>query len=431
MTLSKFLMTITALGLALSACQVPGGGAKVEQNIAQSSQARIAAPNVPAGDLGSLVEGNNAFAFDLYRSVGSQSGNLVFSPYSISLALAMTYGGARSSTETQMAQTMHYLLTQERLHPAFNSLDLELQQEGQAPSKDIQPLQLSIANGVWAQQDHPFLPAYLDLVAENYGAGIHLADFVNQAESARQGINQWVSDQTRNKINNLIPQGALDALTRMVLVNAIYFKADWESPFDPNSTGDAPFNLPDGSQTQVKMMSNTLHGIPYTQGSGYQAIELPYQGGSAVMDVLVPDAGTFQGFENALDSQKFDGILKDLRPATVALGLPKFTYSSEFSLADTLKAMGMGDAFDPKLADFSGMDGQRDLYIGAVIHKAFVAVDEKGTEAAAATAVIMQAASAPAGDIVRLTIDRPFLYVIRDAASGQILFVGRVIHPSQ
>ncbi len=432
MNIFKFPLIFCVLALLVAACQVPGGGTpKMEANIAQSNQPRIAAPNVPADDLQALVEGNNSFALDLYRSIHSQSGNLIFSPYSISLALAMTYAGARTETESQMANTLHYVLPQVRLHPTFNTLDLKLEDQGQSQSMVFQPLQLNIANGIWAQQDHPFQPAYLDLIAENYGAGVHLADFVNKADAARQEINQWVSDQTKDKIKDLIPQSSLDASTRMVLANAIYFKAFWQNQFDPNSTQDTAFTLLDGLQIQVKMMFNSMDGIPYGGGSGYQAIELPYQGDTAAMDIIVPDQGKFNEIEASLDLQKFDDVLVGLQSSNVVLGLPKFTYSSQFGLADTLKSIGMTDAFDPQQADFSGMDGQRDLYIGNVIHKAFVAVDEKGTEAAAATAVIMRAASAPAGDIIRLTIDRPFIFVIRDVKSRQILFIGRVLNPLQ
>jgi len=181
-----------------------------------------------------LVEGNNTFALDLYQALRSSDGNLIFSPFSVSLALAMTYDGARGKTETRMTETLHYPLTQDRLHPAFNALDQELAKRGEAASKDDQPLQLNIANGLWAQKDHPFLQEYLDHIALNYGAGIHLADFKSRAEPTRKEINDWVSDQTKGKIENLIPQGLLDAMTRMVLVNAIYFKADWENQFNPD-----------------------------------------------------------------------------------------------------------------------------------------------------------------------------------------------------
>jgi serpin B len=216
----------------------------------------------------------------------------------------------------------------------------------------------------------------------------------------------------------------------MVLVNAIYFKADWLSEFDPNNTHDAPFHLLDGSETQVKMMGDLLTGVPYLSGDGFQAIELPYAGETAAMTILVPDEGNFAVFESKLDAAKLNEILGALQPSTVQLRLPKFTFESQFSLPDQLSAMGMPSAFDPTLADFSGMTGNRDLFISDVIHKAFVAVDEKGTEAAAATVAIMELAMAPASNI-SLIVDRPFIFLIRDTVSGQILFLGRVVNPAK
>jgi len=263
----------------------------------------------------------------------------------------------------------------------------------------------------------------------NYGAGIHLADFITQPDAARREINDWVAGQTKDKIKDLLPEGVPDPMTRMVLVNAIYFKADWVRQFDPNSTSDQPFHLLDGSEVQARMMSRGL-GIPYAQGNGYQAVELPYVGGTAAMDILVPDEGNFTQFETALDAGRLVQILGDMQPTSVQFGMPRFSFTSQFGLADQLSALGMADAFDPVLADFSGMDGQRDLYVSAVIHKAFVAVDEKGTEAAAATGVIMEATGAPLFE-VNLTIDRPFIFLIRDLPSGQILFVGRVLDPTK
>jgi serpin B len=421
-----FFAAIIIPVLLLSAC-----GPAPEANITKSDQQREANPSAPQNDVTTLVDGNNAFALDLYHTLRASDGNLILSPYSISLALAMTYGGARGDTESQMAKSLHFDLPQAQLHPAFNALDLYLAKNGQSQTKDMQPLQLNIANAVWAQQDHPFQQNYLDLIAQNYGAGIHLADFVTKAEPTRREINGWVSDQTKDKINNLIPQGALDPMTRMVLVNAIYFKADWQNQFDPNSTHDQAFNLLDGSQVQTKMMADTLHDVPYTSGDGYQAIELPYINDSAAMDILVPDQGKFNEFDSALDSQKLNGILNNLQSSTVALKLPKFSYSSEFRLSDTLASLGMSDAFDANKADFSGMDGQKDLYISNVIHKAFVAVDEKGTEAAAATAVILEAAMAAPPPQISLVVDRPFIFIIRDLKNGQILFIGRVLNPTK
>ena len=421
-TLKSLFITLTALALLLSAC-APAPAA----NVAQSSLKRETNPPVLEGDVETLVNGNNAFALDLYRSLSTQEGNLIYSPFSISLALGMTYAGARGETESQMANVLHF--NGQNVHASFNALDLELAKRGESADKDIAPMQLNIANAVWAEQTYPFQQDFLDTVAVNYGAGIRLADFINNYEPARLEINDWVKDQTNDKIKNLLSKGTLNPLTRMVLVNAIYFKADWLTTFEPNDTHDAPFHLLDGSETQVKMMSNGLN-LPYASGDGYQAIELPYAGGTAAMTILVPDEGRFVEFESVLDAEKLNEILNAMQPASVQLGLPKFQFESQFSLPDQLSALGMTDAFNPNLADFSGMTGNRELFISDVIHKAFVAVDEKGTEAAAATAVIMELSSMPMFENV-LTIDRPFIFIIRDTVNGQILFVGRIVNPAQ
>ena len=423
--LVKLLSTLVVFATLLSACGPPPA------NVAQSSLQRIIFPDVHPDDSRALVDGNNAFALDIYQTLRSQNGNLILSPFSISLALAMSYGGARNETESQMADTLHFDLPQGQLHPAFNSLDQALATRGKPKSDGESPLQLNVVNSVWAEQTFPFLQDYLDLIALNYGAGIHLADFLTQHESARKEINNWVSDQTKDKINDLLPQGVIKPSTKMVLVNAIYFKADWLVKFDPDSTRDASFHLLDGSETQVEMMADTMYGLPYTQGNGFQAIELAYRGGSAAMDIIIPDEGNFTPFESTLDTAKLSEILGNMQSTSVHLGLPKFNYTSEFRLSDTLKQMGMPDAFDKDLADFSGMTGGRDVFIDNVIHKAFVAVDEKGTEAAAATAIIIAPTSAGPMEGITLVIDRPFIFIIRDIPSGQILFIGRVLDPTQ
>jgi len=359
----------TSLFVLLSAC---GPSA----SIAKSHLQRNTSPNVASDDIHTLTDDNNAFALDLYQSLHAQEGNLVYSPYSISLALAMTYAGARGETESQMAQTMHFS-PQNKLHFALNALDLELAKRGEAKSKDETPLQLDIANAVWAEQTFPFLTDYLDVIAQNYGAGIQLADFAHQHEAVRKEINGWVSNQTNDKIQNLIPDRVLDPSTRLVLVNAIYFKADWLNQFDPNGTHDSSFHLLDGLDVQVKMMSQSLLGILYAQGAGYQAIELPYQGKAAAMNIIVPDAGNFREFESTLDAQKLNRIVSDMQPSSkLELGLPQFSFSTDLDLKERLTAMGMSDAFEWDRANFSGMTGGKDLYIDAVLHKAFVAVDE-------------------------------------------------------
>jgi serpin B len=406
--------------LLLIAC----GGAQA--NLAQSNVNRDKSPSVNESDLQTLVDGNNTFALDIYKSLRSENGNLILSPFSISLALAMTYAGARGETESQMAQALHFL-PQEQLHPAFNQLDLNLESEGINLDEDQEPLQLNIANSVWAEQTFSFLPEFLDTIAGNYGAGIYLSDFINNAEPTRKEINNWVSDETEEKIKDLLPQDSVGPDTRMVLVNAIYFKADWFDQFDADDTYDVPFSLLDGTQVNVPMMGQEMY-IPYISGDGYQAIELPYAGNTAVMNIILPDEGRFDEIESNLNYEMLSRIFGSMSQTSMFLRMPKFEFESSFSVADALKELGMVNAFNSSTADFSGMTGDKDLFIGDVIHKAFVAVDEEGTEAAAATAVILEAASAQMNEFV-LVIDRPFIFLIRDLESGQILFAGRVLNP--
>lgn len=394
--------------------------------VAESNRAREKNPNVSEAGLTALVDGNNAFALDLYQSLRAENGNLILSPFSISLALAMTYSGARGETETQMADVLNFS-GQEQTHAAFNALDLALEDNPLTLDKDQEPMQLSIANSVWAEQTFTFLPDFLDTLSVNYGAGIHLLDFINKPEPSRKEINDWVSNETKDKINNLLPENAVTPNTKMVLVNAIYFKADWLDPFDADDTYDGTFKLLDGSEVTVPMMGQRMD-IPYVVGDGYAAAELPYAGESAVMTLLVPDEGRFEEIESQLSNDLLKEVLASLTIADVMLRIPKFEYESSFSLSDSLAGLGMPLAFDDGQADFSGMTDQQDLYIGNVIHKAFVAVDEKGTEAAAATAVIMEGATAMQPENM-LVLDRPFLFFIRDVETGQILFVGRVLNP--
>ncbi len=416
--------------LSLVGCGSSGGLLPVVgASVAQSSKPRQAAPNVAPSDLADAVNGNSAFAFDLYRFLKKEENdsNLFYSPYSISLALAMTYAGARGQTEQQMAQTLH-LMPQDRLHPALNQLDLELAKRGKdAKGKDGKGFRLNIANALWGQKGYRFLPEFLDRLAENYGAGLRLLDFAADPESSRVAINNWVSDQTEGRIKDLIPKGMLDNLTRLVLTNAIYFNAAWSAPFEKSRTQDGVFHLQDGGQVTVPMMKQTT-SFGYAEGQGYQAVELPYDGRELSMVILLPKAGQFEAFESALDAGQVNAILKNLKQRQVALSLPRFKIESEFSLAKTLAAMGMPVAFSSQ-ADFSGMDGTRNLLISKVVHKAFVSVDESGTEAAAATAVVMRATGIMPEQPVEVTVDRPFILLIRDIPTGAILFVGRVLNP--
>lgn len=421
---SKWLY-ITSLGLVLltglAACAQPASG-----DVLRSDKPR-AVPTVVQADLAALVDGNNAFAVDLYQALKGAQGNIFYSPYSISLALAMTYAGARDTTETQMAGTLHYTLPQDLLHPAFNSLDQELAGRGKgAKGKDGQGFRLNIVNAIWGQKGYPFLPQYLDLLAEDYGAGLRTLDFRSAPDAGRQVINKWVADQTEQRIQDLIPPGAIDQLTRLVLTNAIYFNAAWANNFEKNATQPADFHLADGSTVKVPMMHQTER-LGYAEGSGFQAVSLPYDGRELEMVILLPDRDKFAEFEQSLSAGKAASIIKDIAPKQVALSLPRFKYDSEFSLGKTLSDMGMPIAFSGQ-ADFSGMTGNRELSISEVVHKAFVSVDESGTEAAAATAVIMRATAMPVMPLA-VTVDRPFIFLIRDIQTGSVIFVGRVMNP--
>jgi serpin B len=374
-----------------------------------------------------LVAGNNAFAFDLYQAVRASEGNIFYSPYSISQALAMTYAGARGDTQRQMADTLSFTLPDDRLHPAFNALDLELAHRGEGGEATHEGrFQLNIANAIWGQEGYAFLPEFLDVLAQDYGAGVRLLDFVHAPEESRLAINDWVSDQTEGKIPDLMPQGVIDALTRLVLTNAIYFNAGWLFPFEPQHTEEGPFHLLDGGEVTVPMMKQS-EDFAYAEGEGYQALELPYGLSGVSMLLLVPQAGQFETFESSLNAERVDAILKGLEGWGVTLSMPKFDFESSFDLGQALATMGMPDAFS-QTADFSGMTGSPELLISAVVHKAFISVDEEGTEAAAATGGVAMGITGPQGH-VDLTVDRPFVFLIRDYKTGAVLFVGRVMNP--
>jgi serpin B len=419
-----FILLVTVLLLvSLAACSV----APVSAGTIKSDKPRVTVPEVANTDLATLVDGNTAFALDLYRELRAEEGNIFYSPYSLSVALAMTYAGARGETEQQMADALSFYLSQDRLHPAFNYLDQELASRGEgAEGKDEEGFRLNIVNDIWGQRDFTFLPDFLDTLAENYGAGLRILDFIGEPEASRIAINDYISEQTEEKIQDLIPEGLIDIMTRLVLTNAIYFNAAWQYPFSEEMTSDGIFHLPDGGEVTVPMM-HQAESFGYTEGDGYQAVELKYDGEELSMVILLPGSGQFSNLEQSLDAEMLNDIIDSLELKHVELTLPKWEYESSFRLKETLKAMGMPAAFS-SAADFSGMTGQPELYIDEVVHKAFVSVDEAGTEAAAASAVIMKLTAMPT-DTAVFTADRPFIYFIRDIETGAILFLGRVVNP--
>ena len=367
-----------------------------------------------------VVRGNTEFALALYHKLRTTEGNLFFSPYSISTALAMTYAGARGNTAAQMAQALHFPLDQEQLHPAFASLEARL---GDIGGKGH--IQLRVANALWPQEGYVLLDAFLALTKRYYGVRVTAVDY-GEAETARRTINAWVEEKTEDKIQDIIPSGLLDELTRLVLVNAIYFKGDWASQFDQSLTNDAPFWVTPDEQIQAPMMSQ-VHGFRYGEGDGLQVLELAYAGDDLSMVVLLPrEIDGLAELEERLTVENLDRWTRRARQREVEVSLPRFEITFPARLSGILMSMGMVDAFGD--ADFSGMDGTKLLQIAAVLHKAFVAVNEEGTEAAAATAVIMKLKALPS-PLPVFRADHPFVFLIRENSTGSILFLGRVANP--
>jgi serpin B len=386
-------------------------------------------PGQPGGKLSddarAVVQGNNVFASDLYAQLSKKEGNLFFSPYSISTALGMTYAGAKGETEKQMAQTLHFGLTQEKLHPAFAELIKHLNATG-----DKRPYQLSVANALWGQKNFTFLPGFVKLTNDSYGAGFKEVDFVGATEEARKTINAWVEKETKDKIKELLKPGILTIDTRLVLTNAIYFKSAWETPFPKANTKPGDFTLASGNKVQVPMMQKNDR-IAYVDGGTFQAVKLPYKGHALSMVVLLPKkADGIADLEKSLTAAQLAKWIKDMKPHQVDVKLPKFKTTSEFSLKKELSAMGMSIAFVFGQADFSGISTQQKLFIKEVVHKAFVDVHEEGTEAAAATAVIIDTESKPVQlPPATFHADHPFTFAIYENQTGSILFMGRVNNP--
>lgn len=372
-----------------------------------------------------LVEGNNRFAVQLYQRLCTSEENLFFSPYSISNALAMTYAGARGETATQMAETLHFPPGQDALHPAFANLAAQLQNVQESGH-----IVLNIANALWIQKDFDLLDTFLDVVKSSYQAGLFQVNFQEASEHVRADINAWVAEQTNQKIKDLLASGTLSALTRLVLTNAIYFKGNWAEQFDKEQTQEESFWPTPEKEIQIPLMYRK-GSFKYAEDERVQVLQLPYTGEEISMIVLLPRAKdgltdieaqlTFEDLTRWIDQ----GSLRE-----VEAFLPKFTLTSQFSLADTLKAMGMNAAFSEQ-ADFSGIEASKSLSISGVIHRAFVEVNEEGTEAAAATAVIIGLTSiAEPQPIPVFRADHPFIFLIRDNQSGSLLFCGRIMNPA-
>lgn len=380
----------------------------------------------------SLVAGETAFATDLYGQLKTNQGNLFFSPYSISTCLAMTYAGARGETAREMARTLHFNDGPTNLPIPMGELEKELNQVRQKKG-----IELNTANGLWAQNDRKFLPSFLKIAEQQFGAVVKQVNFKTNAEPVRKEINAWVSKETKGKINDLLAHGVVNESTRMVLVNAIYFKGKWEHQFDKNKTTNAPFTMAANKKVQAPLM-NIEERFNYADAGRLQLLELPYTAGDPQkperplsMIVLLPkDLNGLKKMEMSLNANSLSNWLAQAHPQKVKVFLPKFKMTQKFNLSQTLQSMGMEEAFNA-LANFSGMDDRRDLQISDVIHKAYVDVNEEGTEAAAATGTTMRAlAEERPKPVPVFRADHPFIFFIRDNRSGRILFLGRVNDPT-
>ncbi len=410
---------------------LPGSLAPVPA--AQSSLSRNLVPTVTDADKTTLASDDTAFALKLYRELlkgpAQANGNRFFSPLSISVALAMSYAGAKGTTASEMAAALNFSLPQERLHPAYNWLGMELANRGQgALGKDGQPFRLRLSNSLWGDAQSAFEGAFLDTLALNYDAGMNLMDFRGAPEASRVRINNWVAQNTEQRIKDILPQDSIDPLTRLVLVNAVYFNAAWQNKFHVGATASSGFTRLDGSIVQVNMMNQTTY-LPYAAGTDYQAVELPYDGGELGMLLILPAAGHFEQFEQALDAPTLGTLRASLASDYVSLGLPKFKIQGSFDLGAAMRALGMQAAFSTTAADFSGISAKELLYISGIFHKSFIDIDENGTEAAAATAVVAGATAAPLQPKI-VKLDRPFLLAIVDKKTGAIVFWGRVVDPT-
>jgi serpin B len=416
------ILIAVALTLLIVACT-----AEKELAIApdlQSEVRRDIDPDVSPTMVSELVAGNNRFAFDLFHAVAQGEDNLLFSPYSISTALAMTYAGARGETAEQMANVLHYTLSKAQLHPAFNALDQHL-----CETDDEESIELVLANALWGQEELGFRQEFLDLMATHYGAGMHLVNFQSEAgrRAASERINQWASDATAERISDLVDPDLLTGLTQLVVTNAITFDGLWKYPFE--ATRKANFTLLDGTTVIVPMMQRRAI-TTYAAGENWQAVELSYRGERVHMLILLPAEGQFGEFVRELDAARVAEIEAVMTPTELALFLPRFTYVADLTLSDTLNNMGMPLAFSESKADFSGMvEIPPAFYISLIQHQAYITVNEQGTEAGAATAIeveVGQENSLP--EVMR--VDRPFIFLIRDTEQGTILFLGSMVNPA-
>jgi serpin B len=424
--ITPILLLIAGCLLALSGCE--------RYVYAASEKPRDMMPDVSDQETGQLTTGNTEFAIALYKKLATGSENVSFSPYSVSLGMAMAYAGARGETEKQIADTFHFALPQDRLHKAINAVDLVVT----GADYGFQPgFELSIVSSLWGQKGLSLLPEFLDTLAINYGSGVRLADFMNKPDESGELVNNWVGKETRGKITDLVAPGTIGTNTGLILANAIYFKAEWDRKFPEEDTKDGDFHLIDGSMVRAPLMEQTSV-FGYAEGDGWQAASMPYrydfEDRQKSMIIILPEQARFDEIQGSLDEPTLSAIISAFAGRTVHMILPRFRSESSTEITNVLKDMGMTDPFSEHRADFSGMARVNPPYLGRVLHKVYVDVDEKGSEAAASTVITMPSPAPPPmpppeSVTYEFIADHPFIFLIRDNPTGAFLFMGRVMNP--
>ncbi len=389
-------------------------------------------PDVTEAEIANLVAGNTRFAFDMYDWLIQDNDNLIFSPYSLSLALCMAYAGADGEAKTAMADVLHFSLDDETLHAAFNSLDLMLDNLGESVDEEEgQAFTFNTANALWGQEDCGIKDEFLDMLALNYGAGFGQLDFWSDPEGSADYVNGWIADQTEDRITEALSPDSLTPETILLIINAVYFFANWQDQFDPDITREEPFHIFDGDDVTVDMMRQTEE-FRYAEGDGWQAVMLPYVGYDASMIIVLPEMDAYERVEAMLREPLYEQIMDDLQRREVHLFMPRFEFRTHLDLAQTLKDMGMEPAFESGFEGILENPPGEPVHIDEVIHEAFIAVDEEGTEAAAVTIVeiMVESAEFEPEEPVEFRVDHPFMFLIVERSTNTILFMGRVLNPA-
>ncbi len=405
------------------ACSDPRELAPPGEEVASKAQRITQA--APDADIDDAASSTNALSLALLAR--HPDGNFIFSAYSVTSAASMLEAGARNDTLSGMKKALQQTLSEDRHHRAMNTLEAALETRGAtAKGKDGKPFRLVVTNQLFAQKGQHLEPAYLDTLAQEYGSGLRLLDF--STDAARASINSWVGQRTEGKITDLFAPGSLLG-AKLAVVNTLYFNAAWNQPFPKANTAPAPFTLLDGTTPTVSMMRNSQLGAKAAVVDGTDIVEILYDGQDVSLLIVAPPTGKFGAVVQDLDAGKLKKLTDALRAEPLDLKMPKFKFDTRFDLTEDLKALGMTDAFEESKADFSGMTGDRSLFVGVAVHQAIIILDESGTEAAAATGFGVFATSAPPQPRP-VTIDRPFLFFIRDVKTGVPLFSGRVVNPN-